>query len=282
MTTLSLNESDPYLLYVQNEKMKYLKDNVHVIEEGYEEMDQSFKGYSAKIRDLELALGILPETDGSSTTAQSLEAGPEKSSSAVALYEGSTERSKRLMAPHGSIGSMSVGDLKIREKEAARTKEMQAKALIKRLTEEKKQREMQLKLKRDEENLRIQEQSKEFQERDLERKAKVAEEKLIKRRERLDKQGIRIQERARQDRLSKSRVREILNHKPLYKQLEDEYTQHEMSALDERKKLLEDKRNLFKPIAKEEMLEHQHTYETIKQQKTRLIQERREMDKKEQ
>ena len=55
-----------------------------------------------------------------------------------------------------------------------------------------------------------------------------------------------------------------------------------MSALDERKKLLEDKRNLFKPIAKEEMLEHQHTYETIKQQKNRLIQERREMDKKEQ
>lgn len=137
--------------------MKHLKDNAHVIVEGYEEMDQSFKGYSAKIRDLELSLGILPDTDGSSTTAQSLDQGPEKSSSAVALYDGVTERNNRLMAPHGSIGSMSVGDLKIREREAAKTREMQAKALIKRLTDEKKKREMQLKLKRDEEHLRIQE-----------------------------------------------------------------------------------------------------------------------------
>ena len=36
-----------------NEKMKYLRDNLHLIEEGYEEMDQSFKGYSAKIKKLE-------------------------------------------------------------------------------------------------------------------------------------------------------------------------------------------------------------------------------------
>lgn len=103
--------------------MKYLKENAHVIEQGYEEMDQSFKGYSTKIRDLELALGILPETEGSSTTAQSIEVVPEKSGSAVALYEGSKDRNKRLMAHHGSIGSMSLGDLKVREREAAKTKE---------------------------------------------------------------------------------------------------------------------------------------------------------------
>lgn len=55
-----------------------------------------------------------------------------------------------------------------------------------------------------------------------------------------------------------------MSQKPLYKQLEEEYAMNEMSALDERKKLLEDKRSLYKPIGRDELQEHQHTYETIK------------------
>ena len=97
-----------------------------MIEEGYEEMDQSFKGYSAKIRDLELALGILPDVDGvNSSSVQGLDAAaaPEKSSSAVALYDAAGERGKRMLAPRGSVGSMSVGELKYRDREDAKTKE---------------------------------------------------------------------------------------------------------------------------------------------------------------
>lgn len=57
---------------------------------------------------------------------------------------------------------------------------------------------------------------------------------------------------------------------------------HEFTALQEKKKQLEDIRNFYKPIDKEELLEHQAAYQSIKKQKARLIQERREQDKREQ
>ena len=119
--------------------MKYLKDNLHIIEEGFEEMDQSFKGYSSKIKDLEIALGILPESE--SLALQSISIAPDKSISAVALYNVPEQRSARMLAHHGSMGSLSVGVPKAREKADAKAREEQARALVRRLADEKKKRE---------------------------------------------------------------------------------------------------------------------------------------------
>ena len=111
-----------------------------MLEEGLEEMDQSFKGYSSKIKDLEMALGLVPESDASAL--QSIEPMPDKSSSAVALYGGGSERrGGRMLAHHGSIGSLSVGVPKAKEKADAKAREEQARALVRRLADEKKKRE---------------------------------------------------------------------------------------------------------------------------------------------
>ena len=42
--------------------MKYFKENIHVIEEGYKEAEQSRDGISQKLIDLEIALGVLVDT----------------------------------------------------------------------------------------------------------------------------------------------------------------------------------------------------------------------------
>lgn len=80
----------------------------------------------------------------------------------------------------------------------------------------------------------------------------------------MEKQSVKMAERIRQDKLSKSRVREILSQKPLFKQREEEYVGSEMTALQERKKQLEDIRNFYKPVDRAELIEHQHTYKHIK------------------
>lgn len=117
-----------------------------------------------------MALGLVPESDASAL--QSIEPVPDKSSSAVALYSGSERRGGRMLAHHGSIGSLSVGVPKAKEKADAKAREEQARALVRRLADEKKKREQQIKLKREEDQLRIVEDSRMMLEQDQERKAK--------------------------------------------------------------------------------------------------------------
>ena len=127
-----------------NEKIKYVRDNAHIIFEAFAEMNHSFKGQSAKIRELEKAIGIV--TAAEAAGPHTIDAAPEKSNSAVALYQ-PPETETRLMAHQGSVGSLSVGVPRASEREAARAKEQQARALVKRLADERKKREQQIKLK---------------------------------------------------------------------------------------------------------------------------------------
>ena len=67
-------------------------------------------------------------------------------------------------------------------------------------------------------------------------KAKIVAEKERRRKERMDEQKNRIENRIKQDKESKSKVREILSHKPLYLKKEEQFIKVEMSSLQEKKK----------------------------------------------
>ena len=102
-------------------------------------------------------------------------------------------------------------------------------------------------------------------------KAKIVAEKERRRKERMDEQKNRIENRLKQDKESKSKVREILSHKPLYLKKEEEFIKVEMSSLQEKKKQLEDIRNFYKPIKSEAIIQHQNHYETLKKDNIKEI-----------
>ena len=53
---------------------------------------------------------------------------------------------------------------------------------------------------------------------------------------------------------TKHKVKEVLNKKPLYKQFEEKYQQEvEMPTLEQKKKQLEELRNFYKPIERQEI-----------------------------
>ena len=151
---------------------------MHLLEECFEDMDQSMSNIEkSKIIKLELSLGIL--TDKAATIDVNDSGDPFAARSIshneiAANYGGA-------MVRHGSIGSLSVQAPRIKEREASKAKQDQAKALVRRLAEEKKQREFQIKLKRDEDTLRMMESSKEQYKKDKERRSKMEEDKLIMR-----------------------------------------------------------------------------------------------------
>ena len=71
-------------------------------------------------------------------------------------------------------------------------------------------------------------------------------------------------------------MKEVKHRKPIYKKIEEKYQKSvEMPNLAERKKQLENIRNFYKPIDKEQMNEHLKNYKSIQHEKNELIQKKR-------
>ncbi len=64
---------------------------------------------------------------------------------------------------------------------------------------------------------------------------------------------------------TKQKVKSVINSKPLYKLYEEKFKQEvEMPELEQKKKQLEDLRNLYRPIQKNDLQEHAMNYERQK------------------
>ena len=67
-----------------------------------------------------------------------------------------------------------------------------------------------------------------------------------------------------------------MHRKPIYKKIEEKYQKSvEMPNLAERKKQLENIRNFYKPIDKEQMNEHLKNYKSIQHEKNEKIMKKR-------
>lgn len=100
------------------------------------------------------------------------------------------------------------------------------------------------------------EDSKVQYEKDKERRAKMEIDKKRGYNERMEQLTQRMIERTEKDRLSKSKVREILRQKPMYQQMEEEHLYNEFATLEEQKRMLEEKRLMHGPSEIDNILEH--------------------------
>ena len=74
------------------------------------------------------------------------------------------------------------------------------------------------------------------------------------------------------------KIKQVINAKPLYKQLEEKYQQEiEMPHLELKKKQLEELRNFYKPIQKTDLQEHAMNYERIRQAKQDEVKKQRDL-----
>lgn len=86
------------------------------------------------------------------------------------------------------------------------------------------------------------------------------------------------EERRRRREEGEVRGREVARRgKPLFEKYEERYREEvELPGLEEKKKALEEKRNLYRPIDKRELEEHKVKYEAVKREKQEEIRRVRE------
>ena len=74
------------------------------------------------------------------------------------------------------------------------------------------------------------------------------------------------------------KIREVLNMKPLYKQIEEKFKNDvELPQLEMKKKALEDLRNFYKPIDPKELMIHSKKYHVERANKMDEIRKSREL-----
>lgn len=87
----------------------------------------------------------------------------------------------------------------------------------------------------------------------------------------MDQMTQRMEERVRKEKATRSKVREIMSQKPMFKQMEEYHVHNEMNALKEQKKLLEEKRSLMGPMNPDNITEHLNMYNNLKLENEQLI-----------
>eukprot|EP00347_Sterkiella_histriomuscorum_P004265 403361109 len=151
------------------------------------------------------------------------------------------------------------------DKEEFQKQVQDSKQLVKRLQEERKEREQK----------KIQQQKLEQERRykDEEEKMRQLEEEAFKKeeekRKKLEEMQRKIQEKEMERMKSKQdghvKVKHVINAQPLYKQFEEKYQKEvEMPHLELKKKQLEELRNFYKPIQRQDLQEHALKYEQIR------------------
>ncbi|CDW87268.1 UNKNOWN [Stylonychia lemnae] len=153
-----------------------------------------------------------------------------------------------------------------------------AQLLIKRLNEDKKEREQKKLIQQKLEQEKRKKGEDEIMRKQEEEMFKKEEEKRKKQEEIEKKFQDKHQERQKYREDSQVKIKTVINSKPLYKQYEEKYIQEiEMPQLEMKKKQLEELRNLHKPIQKQDLLEHAMKYERMKQQQLEDIKKHRDL-----
>jgi len=77
------------------------------------------------------------------------------------------------------------------------------------------------------------------------------------------------------------KLKKIMKQVPLYRRIKECYDEEiELPTLEQRKKTLADKRNLYKPLAKKDFIDHTDKYSSIKKVKLEEIKKKREDEMK--
>jgi len=157
----------------------------------------------------------------------------------------------------------------------------EAKSFIRRITQEKEERERQKQEKArlmHEKLLREQEEAERRREED---KAMFEEQYRLKKAELKEKLKEKEEQRRRFRDDTAVAVKQVMRERPLYMVIEDKYRESiEMPDLEEKKKRLQDLRNFYKPITDMKIDKHQKDYDMVKRQMDSEIRRQREMSQK--
>ncbi len=161
-----------------------------------------------------------------------------------------------------------------RLKEEVHKKEQEAYEFVKRQGKEDKERKRKLAEKKKRDETALMQRMEEVERKNKEREAEVRQ----ARKEELAK-NFEQQKQKREDDLKKQQEQEEKYHKPsvyLYQVLEEQYKKNVLTPmLEEKKQKLAEKRNVLKPVTKEELEEHQkrceeREVERIKERKSSM------------
>eukprot|EP01022_Parablepharisma_sp_SALTPOND_P032672 TRINITY_DN858_c0_g1_i1.p2 TRINITY_DN858_c0_g1~~TRINITY_DN858_c0_g1_i1.p2 ORF type:complete len:514 (-),score=131.63 TRINITY_DN858_c0_g1_i1:774-2315(-) len=152
-------------------------------------------------------------------------------------------------------------------------KQKEATEFIHKLKAEKQERK-----KKEEERRKMLEQKMRKESEELNKKLKEREEELLKKRKERNMEAFEKLKKQRendQKKIDEAKSKAVLHTKDeyLYKKLEDKYNKEVlMPMLEKKKEELAKKRNLFKPVNREELEEHMKKYELVMAQKEEVRQ----------